>query len=57
MGRRKRASQIGRGRRIVSTKQEVGIGEEMWEDGPCGDCQLDACDNYMRRIHGIKVDG
>lgn len=27
--------QVGRGIRMVSTKQDVGIGEEMVEDGPC----------------------
>lgn len=34
MGRRAMASQIGRGIRMVSTKQDVGMGEEMLDDGP-----------------------
>lgn len=29
------ASQIGRGMRIMSTKQDVGMGEEMLDAGPC----------------------
>jgi hypothetical protein len=35
MGSRKRATQTGRGMRIVSTKQDVGMGEEILECGPC----------------------
>lgn len=34
MGRRRRATQTGRGRRIVSTKHDVGTGDEMEECGP-----------------------
>jgi hypothetical protein len=34
MGRKKSASQMGRGMRIVSTKQVVGTGEESVECGP-----------------------
>lgn len=33
IGRRRRATQTGRGMRIVSTKQDAGMGEEM-ECGP-----------------------
>jgi hypothetical protein len=35
IGRRRRATQTGRGMRIVSTKQDVGMGEEIVECGPC----------------------
>jgi hypothetical protein len=35
MGRRKRETQTGTGMRIVSTKQDVGIGAEILECGPC----------------------
>jgi len=35
IGRSRSAVQTGRGMRIVSTKQEVGMGEEMLELGPC----------------------
>jgi hypothetical protein len=34
MGRRRRATQTGSGRRIVSTKQDVGMGDEMVECRP-----------------------
>jgi len=34
MGKRKSASQVGRGTRIVSMKQVVGMGEERVECGP-----------------------
>ena len=34
IGRMARASQVGRGTRIVSTKQVVGMGEESAECGP-----------------------
>jgi hypothetical protein len=34
IGRSKSATQTGRGRRIVSTKQDVGMGEEMEECWP-----------------------
>jgi hypothetical protein len=34
IGRRRRAVQTGRGTRTVSTKQDVGMGEEMLEWGP-----------------------
>jgi hypothetical protein len=35
IGSKKRATQTGRGMRIVSTKQDVGMGAEMLECGPC----------------------
>lgn len=34
MGRSRRATHTGRGIKIVSTKQDVGIGEEILECGP-----------------------
>jgi hypothetical protein len=34
IGTKKRPSQTGRGMRIVSTKQDVGMGEERVDDGP-----------------------
>ena len=36
IGRSKSATQTGRGRRIVSTRQDVGMGEEMGECWPLG---------------------
>ena len=40
MGRSRRATHTGRGIKIVSTKQDVGIGEEILECGPCFRCQF-----------------
>jgi hypothetical protein len=40
MGRSRRATHTGRGIKIVSTKQDVGIGEEIFEYGPCFRCQF-----------------
>jgi hypothetical protein len=40
IGRSRRATHTGRGIKIVSTKQDVGIGEEILECGPCFHCQF-----------------
>jgi len=48
IGRSRSATQTGSGIRIVSTKQEVGMGEEILECGPCVDCQ------FIRTIPATK---
>jgi len=54
MGSKKRATQTGRGMRIVSTKQDVGMGEEILECGPCV-LPVSSSDHYFSKKATYEV--
>ncbi len=52
MGSSRRATHTGRGIKMVSTKQDVGIGEEILERGPCFRCQF--IQSSIRRGNNLR---